>query len=333
MTAASPTPRISRLVSDRLPPMNALRAFEAAARLLSIKLAAEELCVTPAAVSQHIKKLEESLSVNLFVREHNQIVLTKDGRTLSDCMTSAVREMRSTVRSIRARSVQSELIVVTAPMFFNKFIGPRLCGFKREHPHINVRFQLGLDTRLFDEENAEIGIVLPSAEVAGTESSDSYWEYQAPMASPDYLRAHSIEKPEDLSRAVLLERVYPDTMPAIPLWADWFAAAGMELGPEQEITSFGPHYEQIYDAALNDIGVFLGGVGVSSMLLQSGRLVCPFGPLVPQGTGIKLVWKRSIQTGSPAAQFRDWILDRIEDVNQSNQANIFANPAINHRLR
>ena len=297
--------------------MNALRAFEAAARLGSIKSAGEELCVTPAAVSQQIRKLEDDLSVDLFARRHNQITLTAEGRALSDCMTSAIRDMRSTIRDIRRRNAQIDLVVTSAPMFFNKFIGPRLWSFKRLNPDINLRFALGLESQLFDAEDAEVGIVLPNADVPGTDSSDSYWEYQAPMASPEYLLRHKIEKPEDLSRAVLLERVYPDQMPDIPLWRDWFAAAGLTLDSQQELVSFGPHYEQIYDAALNDIGIFLGGIGIGSKLLESGRLVCPFGPLMPQGTGVRVVWKKAIACDSPAVRFRDWLLGEMDEVAQA----------------
>lgn len=327
MNSASTSNNASRLLSERLPPMNALRAFEAAARLRSIKLAGKELCVTSGAISQHIKKLEDSLCVKLFYREHNQIVLTEHGKALSDCMSSVIREMRTTVRNIRAHSAQRELVVMAAPMFFNKFIGPRLSEFKRHNPDIDLRFEIGLDAHLFDDKGAELGIVLPTAEIAGTECSDSYWEYQAPMASPEYLRKNRIEAPEDLSRAVLLERVYPDTMPDVPLWGDWFAAAGLELSPDQEITSFGPHYEQIYDAALNSVGVFLGGVGISSMLLESGRLVCPFGPLVPQGTGVKLVWRRSIGEVTRAARFRDWLIEKMDDVTQACHCTMVLDPA------
>ncbi|MEM9316000.1 MAG: LysR family transcriptional regulator [Pseudomonadota bacterium] len=302
---------------QRLPPLNALRAFEAAARLESIKLAGEELCVTPAAVSQHIRKLEDSLGVELFIREHNQIVLTANGKALSDCMTSAIRDMRSTIRGLRGRSTKNDLRVTSAPMFFNKFIGPRLWEFKRLNPDINLEFELGLDPQLFYQKEAVIGLVLPTADVPGTDCSDSYWEYQAPMASPEYLRKHRIERPEDLSRAVLLEREYPSTMPGIPLWRDWFAAARIPLSANQEVMSFGPHYEQIYDAALNDIGVFLGGVGVTSKLLQSGRLVCPFGPLMPQGTGVKMVWSRTISANSAAVRFRDWLMREMDEVAQN----------------
>ncbi len=142
-----------------------------------------------------------------------------------------------------------------------------------------------------------------------------------------------IESPSNLSRATLLERTYPSYVPEVPLWRDWFAAAAAEPNHDQKTIKFGSHTEQIYDAALNNVGVFLGGIGVSSMLMASGRLICPFGPLLPQRTGVKLVWQSSVKPFSAAAKFRDRLLDQLRDVIEYNHSTFFVNPAAGHLMR
>ncbi len=208
---------------DRLPPLNAIRAFEAAARHMSITLAADELHVTAGAVSRQIKSLEESLGVELFKRNHRQIALTRQGGDYYRAVTKAIDELRDATRRLKRRSPRKQQLKVRAyTTFAMRWLIPRLSGFHAQHPEIEVLLKASLEPVDFRKEDIDGAVRLGDGQWPGVTTCRLVDNILAPVASAALLKTGpKLKRASDLRHYTLLHSIArPDD------WAYWLEAAG-----------------------------------------------------------------------------------------------------------
>jgi LysR family glycine cleavage system transcriptional activator len=276
------------------PPLNALRAFEAAARLGGFALAAEELGVTPGAISQHIKTLEDWSGTPLFTRRSPGVRLTRTGADLLPGLTSAFDQLGETVRHLRSTRPRPVVQVATLPSVAQLWLSPRLPALRAAIPGVALSVTAlerppNLTRELFD-----LSIFLrPLAEVPTgiTLATDSIFPVCAPAL------AVGLKSPADLAHAPLLhDETWAED------WPNWAAARGVTLPNASDGPRFSL-YALALDAARQGAGVLMGHDCLVSDALTRGELVRPFPDEVP--TGLALILDRPVLPGSN---------DRLADV-------------------
>ena len=290
----------------RLPPLNAVRAFDAVARLGSVRAAADELAVTPAAVSQQLRVLEAHLGIALTQRHGRGLLLTDSGRTWHGEIARHLRAIAMAAERVRPgrRVVQ----VTVVPSFGSRWLVPRLPRFVARAPEIEVRIDAApaladLAKDSFDLAIREGGGVYPEAECALL-----FPLALLPVASPAYARRlRGRGKAIDWSRARLLHEVNVD------YWPDWCAHVGA-TDIDVARGMFFSHTMLALDAAIDGQGVALTPRFLAERELAQRTLEALDQRAYTTGTGIYLAWpRRSVRTLSPAATlFRDWLIDEAK---------------------
>lgn len=262
--------------ADRLPSLELIRSFEAAARHLSFTKAAAELYVTQSAISRSVKALEDHLGVRLFQRRHRALLLTEAGQTLYRAATGALQQLREAHRKIRESDGSRRVTVTSAFSFASMWLIPRLPKFRERHPDVEIR--IAADNRLLDLEHQDIDVAIRYCAPAGVpeEAPKLFGEHVFPVCSPRLLRGRpSLKRPEDLSRHVLLHLDdSPSEWPWLQ-WSVWFEAMGI-----QNVTPAGAlrfsQYDHLIQAAIDGQGVALGRSPLVQRLVRQGKLVAPF---------------------------------------------------------
>lgn len=291
----------------RLPPLNALRAFEAAARHLSFTRAAEELNVTQAAISHQVKALEERLGAPLFRRFNRALMLTDEGQTLFPTVRDALDTLADAADRLSARNTSGPLTVSTLPSFAVKWLVPRISRFQDRHPDIDLRIAASEKLVDFARDGIDVGVRFGAGRWSGLRSDLLTEEEVTPMCSPAL--APRLNRPIDLSHVTLL---HEETMPlsGFPDWAAWLAAAGVkEVDP-----SHGPrfsHTHLVLQAAIDGRGVALGQVVLAADDLATGRLVAPFPLTLPTGYAHYVVCPPVAADRPKIKVFREWVIEEM----------------------
>lgn len=258
-----------------LPPLDRLEVFEAAARNLSFTRAAVELNLTQSAVSRSIALLEERLGFELFERRHRALLLTERGQTLYAAAVETLERLHDAVGRLRASHSAPTLTVTTSLSFAALWLIPRLAGFTRTHPGVDVRIAASNEIQDLDRAGIDIAVRYTRAEHAPG-AIKLFGEEVFPVCSPALLRnpARPLVMPEDLRHHVLL---HVENLHATPwlVWAQWLEAAGIPDVKPAGALHFS-HYEQLVRAAIDGQGVALGRTPLMRDLLRSGKLVTPF---------------------------------------------------------
>jgi len=286
-----------------------LRAFEVSARNLSFVKAAEELYVTPAAISHQVKKLEEYLGVQLFRRLPRGILLAEPGQVL----LSELREVFLRLDKAMERVLQSDsrgaLTISVAPMFAVKWLVPRMQRFDALYPDIDVRMSSSLGVIDFQRDAFDAAVRLGHGQYPGLEAVKLFDESVTPMCSPRLLEGpDTLQSPDDLRHHVLL---HDDSMafePATPNWNTWLDA----VGAKRVDASRGPHFSQpdhALQAAIDGAGVVLGWRYLAADDLVAGRLVQPIDLIVPLGSAFYLVYPKAYTDKQKVMIFRDWLIE------------------------
>lgn len=209
---------------DRLPPLNAIRAFEAAARHLSVTLAADELSVTPGAVSRQIKSLESTLGLQLLKRSHRQIALTSYGSEYYRAITQALDALRNATRKLKRRSHRKQLKIRAYTTFAMRWLIPRLSSFHQAHPEIEVLLKASLEPVDFRKEDIDAAIRLGDGHWANANCYRLVSNVLAPVASPDLLASGPrLKRPADLAQHTLLHSIA-----RLDDWMFWLESAGVD---------------------------------------------------------------------------------------------------------
>ena len=308
-------------MSRRLPPLNALRAFEAAGRHLSFAAAAKELYVSPAAVSHQIKGLEEHLGMRLFRRLARGLELTRAGQAFLRKLREGFERFERAMDDLRTHEEAKTLSVSVATSFATKWLAPRLHRFVAAHPDLDVR--INASTRLIDPARSDAaagdelaGSTMDDADIAIRFGSGSYPGYRVdrllgvsvtPMCSPRLLEgANALRGPDDLRRQVLIhDNVTFDD--GSPLWNAWLSAANIEGVDTSHGLRFS-HAMLALDAAVDGLGVTLGISALAAPDLAAGRLVAPLPPPLPLTFAYYIVSGEDSVGRADVAAFRNWLL-------------------------
>ena len=295
-------------MSRRLPPLNALRAFEAAARHLSFAKAAAELHVTPAAVSHQVKALEEQLGVMLFRRLNKAVLLTDAGQRALPGMREAFDRLAETVERVRARRDDDRLTVSVAPSFGAKWLVPRLDRFRAAHPEIEIRIDGSTQLVDFAREDVDVAIRYGPGRYPGLRVDRLLQDEVSPVCSPRLCAGPPpLGVPADLRRHTLLHVDWAMRDPTWPDWRMWLLAAGL-----RDVDSTrGPKFNQsslAIEAAIAGQGVALGERALVAGDLAVGRLVRPFELSVPATFAYYVVAPEAAADRPKVAAFRDWAL-------------------------
>jgi LysR family transcriptional regulator, glycine cleavage system transcriptional activator len=259
----------------RLPPLNALRAFEAAARHLNFSRAADELSVTPGAVSQQIQNLEDFVGAALFKRTPKGLLLTDAAQTALPALREAFDRLAEAASVLTAAVDGRRLTLTAAPSFAAKWLVPRLGKFEAAYPQVDVWLSAGIDLVDLSSGEVDVAIRYGPGRYPGQEVIRLMGETVVPVASPELVAENPLKDLSDLKHHTLLHDGSPDPDDSCPDWAMWLAARGMR-GVDG---SRGPRFNQsslVIEAALNGRGVALAKRTLAQSDLEAGRLVIPF---------------------------------------------------------
>ncbi|MDB5811921.1 MAG: hypothetical protein JWN94_4043 [Betaproteobacteria bacterium] len=309
-------------MTDRLPPLNALKALEVAARQLSFKRAAEELNVTPAAISHQIKALEDQLGIALFRRAGRGLELTAQAKAALPKLSEGFDALAEAVARMRPRPDSGQLTVSVAPSFAARWLMPRLHGFFAAQPDVDVR--ITARTRLVNKrghdnavERATVENWLEDSDVAILYGHGEYTDFRfdrlfplklAPMCSPQLVQGDNpLRTPQDLHGHLLVHDDTGTLYDGVSFWEMWLKAAGVE-GID---TGRGSHFSQpvlALEAASDALGVVATFPVLAAAELAVGRLVLPFDQQILLDSAYYLVCPEPSLKRPAVAAFRDWLL-------------------------
>ncbi|HET8882491.1 MAG TPA: transcriptional regulator GcvA [Solimonas sp.] len=304
----------------RLPPLNALRAFEAAARHSSVHKAAQELHVTPAAISHQVKGLEEYLGVMLFKRMPRRITLTPAGEACLPKLTAAFDQLAEAVAAAQQLAHAGRIIVTVPPALATKWLIPKLAHFRDRHADVDLR--ISARQSLVDRsrgEHDQPGNLLDGGDVAirfgdgdypGYVTDKLFTSYSLPMCSPRLLEGpNALRTPDDLRHHTLLHYESDIAMMDVgrPNWVSWLKAAGVRGVNTRRGPMFN-HVTLAMQAAADGLGVVLGIPIMASEEIAEGSLVAPFSLSLPTGASYYLVRAAGAEREPSIKAFCDWIL-------------------------
>lgn len=291
-----------------LPPLNALRTFEAAARLLNFSRAADELNVTPSAVSHQIRDLEDRIGIALFRRNRKALLLTEAGQTLLLGVQSALGVLARSMDEVHALTHTPVLTVSVPPSVAMKWLVPRLQTFRKRHPDIDVRISTDVELPNLGSGDVDIAVHYGDGDYPDLEAELLVANSVAPMCSPSLLDADPpLRRPEDLRYFTLLHDIGGDEAgnPAYD-WETWLT----EHGVANVDASLGLRFNtsaDVLNAAVAGAGVAIGKTALAVDDLKSGRLVCLFGAIVPERSAYYVVRAPGRAVEAKTAPFRDWL--------------------------
>ncbi len=283
-----------------MPPLNALRAFEAAARHGRIVDAAAELCVTHGAVSRQVKQLEQSLGVKLFRRAGTGVALTEAGTRLLPALSSAFDLIETGVNRVRPSS-DGALLVSCSGTFIIRWLIPRLHGFRSRHPDIEIRLSESDAPVDFAQDAADLAIrTMRQPWPDDMIITPIFGEEVGPVLSPELQADLDIRSVDDLARAPLLHTETRSTA-----WSDWLAAAGRSDLDAASGDRF-EHFYYMLQAAASGLGVAIGPRPLVDDDIVIGRLVAPLGYIE---SGYHYVVLRPDRENARVDAFVDWLVD------------------------
>lgn len=306
-----------------MPSLNALRAFEAAARHLSLTRAAEELHVTAGALSHQIRGLEELLGCQLFERRVRAIALTPAGKLLYPGLQTGFAHIREALDGLDDSASGRVLVISAPPGFTAKWLVPRLYRFTSANPELDVRSSSSTGYANFTTDRVDVAVRnLPHDAAADPALMiEKLIELSlVPVCSPRLAATHALfQGPAALRHAPL---IHDDTLahrPEVPTWADWFAAAGVEGVDVSRGLRFNST-DHALDAANEGAGVLLAHDLTAYDDLRNGRLVIPSSPKLPIGRAYHFVCPKSRSTAPHVQAFRNWIKQELAAVDWAKVA-------------
>ncbi len=292
---------------DRLPPLTALRAFDAAARHMSFAKAANELNVTPAALSFQIKTLEEHLGDKLFRRLNRAVELTEAGRILAPGAADGFLRLSEAWSATRRLQNNTTLTVTAGPALTAKWLAPRLYDFAQAHPDIDLSFSATLRTVDLHREDVDVAIRFGTSSPEELYSRQVPNDWLTPVMTPEL--AERFTTPEAITHAPLIIDESLHFLPRPPRWQDWFQAVGVDFTPEHGTRFSGANH--VVDAAVAGMGVALARRPMIIKDIQDGRLVAPFPTAIEVSACFRFMCINSSQDRPQIAAFRDWFFAEI----------------------
>lgn len=298
-------------MSYRLPPLNALRVFEATSRLLSAKQAAEELHVTPAAVSHQIKLLENYLGSPLFHRANRQLFLTEFGQRYARVLQEIFKRLADENEKMTQNS-RSKLTISAEPAFAIYWLIPRINQFKKLFPNIELRISSTYDVVDLKKNHIDIGIRWGNGKYPGLNSFLLFHNELYPVCSPILLKKNPIKKPNDLKRHVLLHETASIALPDYPDWQGWIKRFNAnEVNPES-----GLYFETGYlviQAAIEGQGIALERAALVESAIKNKKLIKLFNKSMQEtANGYYLVFSQDRISDEKIKAFKHWMMSEIK---------------------
>lgn len=288
-----------------LPPLAALRAFEAAARHQSFKNAAAEIAVTPTAISHQIRLLEETLGVRLFDRQPRKVVLTAAGQELYPVLRDGFASFATAIDRVRHQNAARSVTVSVLPSFAAKWLMPRLARFQEKHPDIHLRLHASTEAVDLASGVADAAIRYGRGPYPGLVAEPMFCDSFVPLCSP----ALGLKRPEDLAQTTLLHLDWLRRDEATPTWQRWAEEAGVSGQLPSNGITFSDDTHAI-QAAIAGQGVVLASPEMVKSEIEIGLLTMPFGPEI-SGHQYHFVHTGRGQNAREVAAFGAWIADEI----------------------
>jgi len=287
-------------------PLNGLRAFEAAARHLNLRAAAEELNVTPSAVSHQIRGVEATLGVSLFLRANKRLFLTGDGRALLPGLSEGFGRIEHAVAELHNNQEQGVLTISMVSTFAMRWFLPRLPRFQQRFPDIEIRISTTMRPVNFEREDIDAAIRHGDGAWSGMQCDRLFNVETTPVCSPDLLSADPpLNVPADLRHHILLHASARGDD-----WAQWFAHSGVpSVKPARELTFETTNFALA--AAIKGLGVAIADRRIVEEDVESGRLVIPFEQTRPHPESYFLVCPLSQADKPKMAHFREWLMSEV----------------------
>ncbi len=304
---------------QRLPPLTSLRAFEAAARLLSFAGAASELGVTPAALSFQIKSLEEHFGGQLFNRHNRSVTLTEAGVALLPGLTEGFSQFERAWQRALQTTNANVLTVSTGPAFMSKWMAPRIFNFTQQYNDIELRFSASLRLLDFARDGIDVAVRFGYGDDADLHSHALGEEWVTPAMSPAL--AERFTTPQDLLEAPLLIDDSIDFLKPRSDWVAWLKASGIAADSVR-----GAHFsnaDHAIGAALSGAGVVLGRASLIARDVAEGRLVAPFSVGLTTTGRWRFLCREGQQTRPSVAAFKDWLTEEAKAVNPLREGREF----------
>jgi LysR family glycine cleavage system transcriptional activator len=298
-------------VTARLAHLNALRAFEATARLGSYVRAANELAVTPAAVGQQVRMLEEHFGSALFQRQGKKLVLTEAARAVLPDIKDAFDRLAQAANRLR-ETRRADLLTVTLPPSLTKWLISRIETFSMAHPEVDLR--LDPMDRLADlrRENIAVGIRYGTGRYPGLDATLLMSDEVFPVCSPSLLtRMHKLRDPDDLAHFQLIHDTTMESHTSFPTWTTWLKAAGARrVDARRGLRVNSPI--MALQAAIDGKGVALARSVTAADDLREGRIVRPFQFACATNYSYYLLYPSGLPLSQAAAAFCRWLRDEAE---------------------
>jgi LysR family transcriptional regulator, glycine cleavage system transcriptional activator len=295
---------------DRFPGLRSLRAFDAAVRHMNFTRAAEEMGVTPAAISNQIKELEDQLRVSLFQRTSRTMRLTKEGEILSTAAQESIEVLTRALHRIRRLENRNQLRVTSTPSVAAKWLVPRLDEFLKAFPGADVRVDVSSSLVDFDREDVDVAIRFGSGRYPGLRSELLFQDSLSPVCSPELItKERPLKTPKDLLKHTLIHLDWEAQGQPWPNWRMWMQAAGIKDFDDRS----GLHFDQTsltIQAAIDGHGVALGDSNLVADDIAAGRLVKPFelSLKAPAAFSYHVITRLDTKDAPMVNAFRDWVL-------------------------
>ncbi len=294
---------------DRLPPLTALRAFEAVARKLSFARAAEDLHVTKAAVAQQVRALEQEIGAPLVTRSGRGLALTEAGAAGAPGLAEGFATLARAARAMRESKGRRFLVINSSPSFAATWLVGRIGRFKTLHPEIDVLLDANPTEDTLDSSPTDALIRWGAGDFPGLATTLLFKENVFPVCSPDLAgRDHPLRSPEDLARHTLLHLEWSPVYPSWPTWTDWLKAAGAKSVEARHGVWFN-NMAMAIRAAVQGQGVALSSFAIAADELAAGRLVAPFSTSVQTPFGYYFLCRPEEARTPRIAALREFLVE------------------------
>ncbi len=296
----------------KIPPVNAIRAFEAACRHMQFQAAAEELSVTPAALSYQIRQLEEQLGLKLFHRLNRAVELTREGKLIAPGTVAAFEQLEQTFSLLKPEEEDNKLIISTGPAFSAKWLAPRLHGYLEENPEIDFHLSPNLERTDFDREEVDAVIRFGGGNYPELYTEPLFQEISTPLISPSLFKEIGSGANRSLFEKVRL--IHDESLGFLGVnpWESWLGGVGYNDVDPGHGAHF-KHADHCIEAAVDGAGIVMGRIGFAFREINSGRLIAPFRETISAKGGFYFCCPHKALEKSKVLNFLAWLRDEAQE--------------------
>jgi len=303
----------------KIPPVNAIRAFEAACRHMQFQLAAEELGITPSALSYQIRQLEEHLEVKLFKRLNRAVELTKEGRILSSGVIEAFEGLEETFALLKSDEDDNTLVISTGPAFSAKWLAPRLYSYLEQNPEIDFRLSANLKLTDFERDSVDAVIRFGGGDYPELFTEALFQEISTPLISPKLFEETGGKADGTLFKKTSL--IHDESLKFLDggQWKSWLEAMDYNSINADKGAHFN-HADHCIEAAVDGGGIVMGRLGFAFREINAGRLIAPFKQAISAKGGFYFCCPHEALEKGKVLNFLAWLRDEAADQAEAIEA-------------